>query len=90
MKEKSRRAHRPTPYNLALGLQHPDRQLSGAGHAGQSPFCSTRGFIPNILARAKRGQELIIDFCSKRLSGSEEFFEHGLVGVRADDGNGEA
>ena len=37
----------------------------------------------------KRGQQLI-KFCSKRLSGGEEFFEHGFVGVRADDGDGEA
>jgi hypothetical protein len=30
-------AHRPNPYKLALGLlKHPDRQHSGAGHAGRS------------------------------------------------------
>ena len=34
--EKSQRAHGPNPYKLALGLlKHPDRQLSGAGHAGR-------------------------------------------------------
>jgi len=32
---KVERVHRPNSYNLALGLlKHPDRQLSGAGHAG--------------------------------------------------------
>ena len=37
MKQKSQRAHRPNLYKLALGLlTHPDRQLSGAGHAGRS------------------------------------------------------
>jgi hypothetical protein len=35
--KKSEQAHRPNPYKLALGLlKHPDRQLSGAGHAGRS------------------------------------------------------
>ncbi len=34
---KAEPAHRPNPYKLALGLlKHPDRQLSGAGHAGRS------------------------------------------------------
>jgi len=34
---KFERAHQPNPYKLALGLlKHPDRQLSGAGHAGLS------------------------------------------------------
>ena len=34
--KKAERAHRPNPYKLALGLlKHPDRQLSGAGHAGR-------------------------------------------------------
>jgi hypothetical protein len=34
---KAEPAHRPIPYKLALGLlKHPDRQLSGAGHAGRS------------------------------------------------------
>ena len=35
--KNSEQAHRPNPYKLALGLlKHPDRQLSGAGHAGRS------------------------------------------------------
>jgi hypothetical protein len=42
-----------------------------------------------LLSTEKGGQQLI-KFCSKHLSGSEEFFEHGFVGVRADDGDGEA
>jgi len=36
-RNKAERVHRPNPYKLALGLlKHPDRQLSGAGHAGRS------------------------------------------------------
>lgn len=35
-KDKSHRAHRRNPYKLAHGLpKHPDRQLSGVGHAGR-------------------------------------------------------
>jgi hypothetical protein len=33
---KFQQAHRPNPYKLAVGLlNHPDRQLSGTGHAGR-------------------------------------------------------
>ena len=36
MRRNCEQAHRPNPYKLALGLlRHPDRQLSGAGHAGR-------------------------------------------------------
>jgi len=35
--KKAERAHRGNPYTLALGLlTHPDRQRSGAPHAGRS------------------------------------------------------
>jgi len=35
-RNKAERVHRPNPGKLALGLlKHPDRQLSGAGHAGR-------------------------------------------------------